>query len=184
MHQMAVPTLEVITGPMFSGKSAELLRRIDLFRVAEIGVVVFKPVTDTRSGSACKSRNGDKVAAIDLSDPKDIFDHVNDSHAVVAIDEAHFFPVGLGKILMQLVRMGKHVIVACLDLDFSENAFPTTAVLLCLAQDIKKLPAACITCKSLYASRSQRLVASTEVELVGDKDYEARCLKCFVPPES
>ncbi len=184
MHTMAEPNLEVITGPMFSGKSEELLRRINLFKIAGIGVIIFKPATDTRSGSACKSRNGGSETAIDIVDPNEIFAHVNESHAVVAIDEAHFLPEELGIVVMRLVRMGKHVIVACLDLDFSEKPFKTTAQLLCLATSILKLRAVCKKCGQRYASRSQRLVVSTAVELVGDKEYAARCLNCFVPPES
>ena len=184
MHVMAEPNLEVITGPMFSGKSEELLRRIKIFEIARLGVVVFKPGKDTRNEATCESRNGRKARAIEVADPSEILQHVGAMHRVVAIDEAHFFPPELADVAMQLVRMKKHVMGACLDLDFSEKPFPTTAAMLCLAPSVLKLRAVCKKCGIRYASRSQRLVESTEVELVGDKEYAARCLNCYELPES
>jgi len=176
------PHLEVITGPMFSGKSEELIRRIKRARIAGLKTIRFKPIRDTRSGEAIQSRNGESLEAINITKPKEILALVKPEHALVGIDEGHFFSADLIPVVLQLVRQGKRVIVCGLDLDYAEKPFEVMASLMALAYPIKKLTAVCMKCKREPATRSQRLVADKTRELIGDNEYEPRCLQCYEAP--
>lgn len=182
MHSMLAPELIVITGPMCSGKTEELIRHLRRAEHAQLKVVVVKPNVDTRSGKAIVSRNGHALGAIEVSDSSGILECVQKEHVWVAVDEAHFFDIGLVAVVKDLVRSGKRVIVSGLDLDYREKPFEVMAQLLALAQDVQKLTAVCSKCRVRHASRSQRLTDDTSRISVGDKEYEPRCLQCFVPP--
>lgn len=176
------PHLEVITGCMSSGKSEELIRRLTRAKIADLGVIVFKPAIDTRTGAEIKSRSGGSFLATIVNTPKDILTHVQEHHAVIGIDEAHFFPMELVSVVEELVTRGKHIIISGLDLDFRGETFGPMGELMVRAYPVHKLTAVCMKCKKNYATRSQRLVDCKDVELVGDKEYEPRCLKCYEPP--
>jgi thymidine kinase len=182
MQSMLVPELVVLTGPMFSGKSEELIRELRLAQIAELGVIVIKPMRDTRSKEVA-SRNGTNLPAILVSHSREILDKVN-GEMYIGIDETQFFDEELPTVVMELVRKGKRVIAAGLDLDFREQSFETTQRLMALAQEVRKLRAVCSKCKRRHASRSQRLTDDTSRIVVGDKEYEPRCLYCFIPPSS
>lgn len=176
--------LYVITGPMFAGKTEELIRQIKLVQVAGKNVKIFKPKIDVRSGGAIKSRNGHNLPAIEVEKPEDIPSFIEHGDQVIAIDEAHFFSKELISVVVQLYRSGRFVIVSGLDLDFEEKPFETIAPLLCLAEKVFKLKSVCEKCKTLPASatRSQRLVKSEERFLVGSSEYVPRCTRCYEPP--
>ncbi|MBU0646579.1 thymidine kinase [Patescibacteria group bacterium] len=176
------PHLEVITGCMSSGKSEELIRRLTRAKIAELNIIVFKPAVDTRTGAEIKSRSGGSVLATIVKSPAEILDYVQDHHAVVGIDEAHFFPMELIGVVEKLILQGKHVIVSGLDLDYRGQTFGPMGELMVRAYPVHKLTAVCMKCKKNYATRSQRLVDCKDLELVGDKEYEPRCLKCYQPP--
>ncbi|MCD6498177.1 MAG: thymidine kinase [Deltaproteobacteria bacterium] len=173
--------IEVITGPMFSGKSEELIRRCRLATIAKQNVVVFKPAIDTRAGATeIVSRADVRLACVSVDRPTDIVKGAE--HAdVVGIDEGQFFNVDLVSACEELANAGKRVIVAGLDLDFRAEPFEAMARLMAMAEYVKKVLAICVVCGN-PASRSQRLVESTSRFMVGDREtYEARCRRCFVP---
>lgn len=176
------PELIVVTGPMCSGKTEELIRFMRQAQYAQIDSLIFKPNVDTRSGKAIQSRNGHALQAIEVSTSAAILDYVGDNHLWIGIDEAHFFNIDLVPVVMRLVRSGKRVIVSGLDLDYREVPFEVIANLMALAQEVQKLTAVCLKCHERHASRSQRLTDDTDRIAVGDKQYEPRCLVCFVPP--
>ncbi len=187
------PRLEVIVGPMYCGKSAELIRRVHLAEIARLGVRVFRPALDTRAPEASvASRNGMRTGAVPLARAHDVLAHVDESVDLVAIDEAEFFDHGLEDVVRELLALRRRVIVAGLDLDFAAQPFGPLPRLLCLADSVDKLTAVCMVCHSLFATRTQRLIdsspapAASPVIVVDQSDrrveYQARCLGCYEPP--
>ncbi len=176
------PGLVVITGPMFSGKSTELIRRLTIAKIAKREVLIFKPGRDTRNVEAVCTRGGTCIAATTVVSSVEILPLAQSAH-VVGIDEAHFFEDDLPFVAMQLARAGKQVIVAGLNLDFQERPFAHMPHLLALADEIVHVHALCTACNERLATRSQRLVGGQDRYQVGDSEYAARCLQCFVPPD-
>ncbi|MBI2755517.1 MAG: thymidine kinase [Chloroflexi bacterium] len=192
------PRLELIVGPMFSGKSAELVRRARLAEIAHQRVQVFRPLTDTRTPEqAVFSRNGTQVAARTVVGVRELIQSLADDVEVVGFDEAQFFEADLADAVQYLLVHGKRIIVAALDLDFASRPFGAIPSLLALADTVDKLTAVCQRCHSLFATRTQRLVdgapatVDSPVVLVDDAPteqahvaYEARCIDCYQPPTS
>lgn len=183
------PELVVIAGPMFSGKSSELIRQMRLARHARLKTITFKPKRDNRVQEAViDTHDGGTFEVTLISRPSEIFDHVSksfghDDHAWVAIDEVQMFDdvAEALEVILALVESGRRVIIAGLDLDFRGVPFELIKFLMPFAQVVMKMRSVCSVCGSFNGSRSQRLTQSTERIQVGGKDkYEARCLKHFV----
>jgi thymidine kinase len=174
--------IEVIVGPMFSGKSEELIRRL---RRAEIGrqrVQIFKPVIDQRySKNGIVSHSGLEIPSELVSTGTDILEKVAPRTEVVGIDEAQFLGESFVADCARLAELGKRVIVAGLDTDFLGRPFEPMPRLLAVAEEITKLLAICMRCGN-PAVHTQRIVASEELIVVGAGGmYEARCRRCFEP---
>ena len=174
--------IEVIVGPMFSGKSEELIRRL---RRAEIGkqrVQIFKPVIDQRySKNGIVSHSGLEIPSELVSTGAEILEKVAPRTEVVGIDEAQFLGETIVADCARLAELGKRVIVAGLDTDFMGRPFEPMPRLLAVAEEITKLLAICMRCGN-PAVHTQRIVASEELIVVGAKGmYEARCRRCFEP---
>ncbi|WBP84357.1 thymidine kinase [Mycoplasmopsis edwardii] len=173
-------TLEVITGPMFSGKTEELLKRIKILEIAEIDTLVFKPAFDTRfDETKIVSRTGAKTKAVVIKESKEILEHWTPKYKAVAIDEVNFIDEGIFKVIDKLVLNGVRVIVSGLDMDFLRRPFGVTPGLLAVADEIKKLKAVCLVCKS-DAAFSFRKESNNELNVLGDNEYEARCRRCHI----
>ncbi|TQC54550.1 thymidine kinase [Mycoplasmopsis cynos] len=173
-------TLEVITGPMFSGKTEELLKRIKIFEIAEINTLVFKPAFDTRfDAKKIVSRTGAKTKAISINNSKEILDHWTNKYRAVAIDEVNFLDNGIFEVIDSLIVNGVRVIVSGLDMDYLRRPFGVTPGLLAIADEVKKLKAVCLLCKS-DAAFSFRKEANQQLNYLGDQEYEARCRKCHI----
>ncbi|KPJ84989.1 hypothetical protein AMJ57_04845 [Parcubacteria bacterium SG8_24] len=176
-------SLKVIVGCMSSGKSEELIRLVRREVIARRQVACFKPAKDQRTDDSIESRNQTSFPATVVDAAEDIPAQVDPDCHLAAIDEAHFFGPGLLAVVEGLVRRGISVIVAGLDTDFRGQPFETVAMLMAVADHVRKLNAVCMRCGN-EATRSQRLVASTERVLVGgDESYEARCRDCHRVPE-
>lgn len=181
--------IEVITGPMFAGKSEELIRRIRTLSYARKKIVAFKPVIDKRyDRSAICSHNGEKYEAYAINDSKEVLEHVSEETQVVAIDEIQFFNKEIIKICEDLANNGVRVIVAGLDMDFRGEPFGVMPELLARAEFVTKLTAACTVC-GCAATRTQRIINGQPAYyedptiLVGAKEsYEARCRKHHIVP--
>lgn len=176
---MLTPHITVITGCMFSGKTEELIRQLKRAKIAGLNTIIFKPAKDTRNHKNISARNGNSLNAITVNSANDILIHINESHDVIGIDEGQFFEIDLIPIVVQLVRSGKSIIISGLDLDFNEKPFQTMSDLAALAYPVIKLTAVCTKCKTKEATRSQRIVDCCDREMIGDKEYEARCLQCY-----
>ncbi|WP_454803842.1 thymidine kinase [Mucilaginibacter phyllosphaerae] len=172
-------SIEVVCGSMFSGKTEELIRRVNRARIAKVKVEIFSPVADTRyDKSALVSHNLNSIPSKAVSTSADILplaDHIQ----VVGIDEAQFFDDGLPQIVQALANSGVRVIIAGLDMDFKGRPFGTMPQLMAIADSVTKLHAVCVKCGQ-QAMYSYRLVPNESQILLGEKEsYEARCRNCF-----
>ncbi|KPU44608.1 thymidine kinase [Oxobacter pfennigii] len=182
--------VEVITGPMYSGKSEELIRRIKRAKIAKQKVQAFKPAIDNRYDSTdVVSHGGDRALAIAVNNSGEILKLVEKDTEVVAIDEANFFDMDLVNVVRHLADDNKRVICAGLDLDFRGEPFGPTPNLMAIAEFVDKLKAICMVCGN-PATRTQRLINkqpakyTDDIILVGAMEsYESRCRKCHDVPK-
>jgi len=174
--------IEVICGPMFSGKSEELMRRLRRAKIARKRVQVFKPSIDTRYAEDEIVSHGDmRMKSEVVTDAADILTRLDWRTQVVGIDESNFFGPELVDIANQLADTGKQVLIAGLDTDYMGRPFVPMPTLLTLAESITKTLAICMRCGN-PAKHTQRLVESDDLIVVGAGGmYEARCRRCFEP---
>ncbi len=180
--------LEVITGPMFSGKSEELIRRLKRARIARQRVACYKPDIDLRyHRTAIASHSEQTHEAVVVTPNSDrlrealFFSGQVDQVEVVGLDEVQFFDDGIQPLAMELVALGKRVILAGLDTTFANEPFGPVPALMALADKVTKLNAVCMTCGA-PAIHTQRLGTSKELVMVGAAGmYEARCRQHFQP---
>ena len=174
--------IEAICGPMFSGKSEELIRRLRRASIARKRVQVFKPRIDDRySDSDIITHSHHRMQSEPVNSAFEILEKLDGRTQVVGIDEANFFGQTLVDVATQLADDQKQVIVAGLDSDYMGRPFPPMPDLLALAESITKTLAICMRCGA-PAKHTQRLVHSEQLILVGAADsYEARCRHCFEP---
>jgi thymidine kinase len=176
--------VEVICGPMFSGKSEELIRRVTRSLIARVPVQVFKPALDRRYGpERVVSHSALSVGAEPVKTSRDLLLGVDEHTRVVGVDEGQFFDHGLVAVVDLLAAAGKQVIVAGLDLDYLRRPFGPIPELCGRAEYVTKTLAVCHRCggPALY---TQRIVASDELVVLGAHGaYEARCRSCYFPEE-
>ncbi len=198
-------SVEVIIGPMFSGKSEELIRRVRRSIIAGQIVQVFKPSLDIRrSQSHVTTYDGVKIEAIPVSDSKELYNKIKNNVDVVAVDEIQFLDEGIVDVIEEVEKKSR-VIVAGLNLNFRGEAFPfkdsqrTIAELVLKADSLDKLSSICTyktesengvskICgeKAIF---SQRIIDgkpapyNAPIILLGSQEaYEARCRKHFQVP--
>src|ERR1700761_9036643 len=174
--------IEVICGPMFSGKSEELIRRLRRARIAQKRVQVFKPVLDNRySDDEIVSHGDQRMKSDTVRNAKEILQKLDWRTQVIGIDESNFFGLDLVDVAGQLADSGKQVIIAGLDTDYLGRPFTPMPELLCIGESITKTLAICMRCGN-PAKHTQRLVESSDLIVVGAAGmYEARCRRCFEP---
>lgn len=187
-----VGKLEVITGPMKSEKSLELILRAHQLEEEGYQYIAFSPVQDKIVSRATE----EAIAAIliERDHPELISYYVgfvlgryHQLHTVL-IDEVQFYEKGIVKTVQSLLSNGINVVAAGLDQTYTMQPFGETGALLCLAHDIKKKKATCSVCGE-EASRSQRLLngqpAPMDAPIIiiegssKDYTYEPRCDSCF-----
>ncbi len=177
--------LEVVCGPMFSGKSEELLRRLRRAEIAGQRVGLFKPSVDDRFGTCdVVSHAGARRNAQAVGDPDDLSTRA-EACEVVGIDEIQFFPTSIVPVVRGLVAGGRRVVVSGLDLDYRARPFGAMPELLAVAEFVDKLQAVCHRCGGA-ATLTQRLVdgrpaplAMPTVVIGAEDQYEARCRACY-----
>lgn len=177
--------LEVIAGPMFSGKSEELIRRVTRYELARVPVQTFKPVIDTRYATAeVVSHSQLSTAATPVADSVELLKSVADRTKVIGIDEGQFFDEGLVEVTMLLAGAGKQIIVAGLDTDYLGRPFEPIPSLMLRAEYVTKTLAVCHRCGG-PGMFTQRVIHSDELVVLGATDaYEARCRRCYDPTEA
>ena len=171
--------IEVITGPMFSGKTEELIRRIEHAKLANQKIEIFKPKIDKRySETEIVSHNLNSIHSTPIETSANILLLVTNAD-IVAFDEAQFFDNGLIEVCNTLANNGIRVIVAGLDMDYKGNPFGPIPHLMACAEYVTKLQAICINCGNL-AYISHRKSDNSNLVLIGEKaEYEPLCRVCF-----
>ncbi len=174
--------IEVVCGPMFSGKSEELMRRLRRAMIARKRVQVFKPVLDDRYSLNEIVSHGDiRMKSETVTCGAEILTKLDWRTQVVGVDEANFMGKELIEVANQLADSGKQVLIAGLDTDFMGRPFTPVPELLAHAESITKTLAICMRCGN-PAKHTQRLVESDDLIVVGAAGmYEARCRRCFEP---
>ncbi len=179
--------LEVICGPMFSGKSEELIRRLRRAQIGQQSVISFNPGIDTRTPShKIASHNGTSFQAVTIQSPEQMMNFITTTHNVIGIDEAQFFSADLVNIICDLIDSGKRVIVTGLNLDFKAVPFGTIPLLMAIADTVTKLSAICVLCGN-DAYLTQRIVNNEPAKFDdpiikpgAQESYQARCRSCHV----
>lgn len=181
--------LEVICGPMFSGKSEELIRRMRRAKIAQQTVVAFKNRLDNQHDHAVEyviSHNGTKISARPTETVQEILNIAEQENAqVICIDNVHFFSQKIIQTICTLLAKGKQVIVAGLDLDFRGIPFGPIPTLLALANQITKLHAICSLCgnEGNFTQRfinGKAAVYDDPIVMIGAHEtYQARCRRCY-----
>jgi thymidine kinase len=172
--------LEIIAGPMFAGKSSELLKRLLYLEHSGHKVLVLKPVIDDRyDANSIVTHNQlkhDAIAVIDLELVKDNYTIKPYNFHTVFIDEVQFFdPKETLWFVEEGLREGVNFVCAGLDQDSRGVPFDTTARMLALADNIMKIRAYCTVCGQ-NASKTQRLRSTGgRVNVGGTETYEPRC---------
>jgi thymidine kinase len=177
--------LEVITGPMFSGKSEELIRRLKRARIARQRVACFKPDIDLRyhrsaiASHSSQTHEAETVASVERL-REALFPQL--SHVeVIGIDEAQFLDDSIIPLTLELIHLGKRVLIAGLDTTYKGEPFGPIPNLMAISDEVTKLSAVCMTCGA-PAIHTQRLGQSQELVVVGAAGlYEARCRTHFSP---
>ena len=178
--------LEVICGPMFSGTSEELIRRIRRAQIARQHVITCKHSLDDRTTLECVvSHDGNKIEAHAIESVESLYAlGSKDNVDIVGIDEAQFFDNELVNVCNTLANRGVRVIVAGLDMDYLGNPFGPMPQLMAIAEHVTKLHAICISCGNL-AQYSFRKSDENKKIVLGETDrYEALCRQCFVKKSS
>lgn len=169
--------IQVILGPMFSGKSTELMRRVRRFQVAQYKCLVIKYAKDTRYSSLFATHDRNTMEALPACLLKDVTDDAK-GVAVIGIDEGQFFP-DIVEFSELMANKGKIVIVAALDGTFQREAFGDILNLVPLAESVVKLTAVCMQCFR-EAAYTKRLGVEKEVEVIGGADkYHSVCRHCY-----
>jgi thymidine kinase len=177
--------LEVITGPMFSGKSEELIRRLKRARIARQRVACYKPDIDLRyHRTAIASHSSQTHEATTVATVEDLRAALYpqlEQIDVVGIDEVQFFDPAVIPLAVELIALGKRVLMAGLDTTFTAEPFGPVPALMAIADKVTKLSAVCMVCGQA-AIHTQRLGQSQELVVVGAVGlYEARCRAHFHP---
>ena len=171
--------IEVICGSMFSGKTEELIRRLNRAKIAKQKVEIFKPTIDKRyDENDVVSHNENHIRSTPVNFADDILLLSGDCD-VVGIDEVQFFDDQIVTVAQKLAGQGKRVILAGLDMDFEGSPFEPMPKLMAIAEYVTKVNAICMKCGDL-AAFSFRLSDAKQKVVLGEKEsYEARCRKCF-----
>lgn len=172
-------SIEVVCGSMFSGKTEELIRRLNRARIARLKVEIFSPKADTRySENALVSHNANSIPSTPVENASSILLLASDVN-VVGVDEAQFFDDELPDVCNTLANKGVRVIVAGLDMDFKGQPFGPMPAIMAMADSVTKLQAVCVKCGN-PAMYSYRLAPGDAKILLGEKEsYEPRCRICY-----
>ena len=176
--------IEVVCGPMFSGKTEELIRRMRRAQIAGQKVEIFKPVSDVRyDDEEVVSHDKNSIPSMPVESSSNML-LLADDVQVVGIDEAQFFDDELPAVCSALANRGIRVIVAGLDMDYLGKPFGPIPHLMATAEYVSKVHAICIDCGDL-AIHSNRIIASKDLVHLGEQDeYEALCRSCFLKKNS
>lgn len=175
-------SIEIVCGPMFSGKTEELLRKMNRLHYAKIDYIVFKPQIDNRyDAQKVVSHNKSSMKAVLVNNAYDVLKHCeahpNIKH--IGIDEIQFLPsedpFNAFKLCLELKKRGYKIYASGLDMDFRGMPFGIMGELLAIADSVEKLKSVCHQCGA-DAGMSSKMTESLDLIDVGTTDkYEAHC---------
>ncbi|MFT2007239.1 thymidine kinase [Pontibacter sp. 13R65] len=172
--------IEVICGSMFSGKTEELIRRLNRATIAKQKVEIFKPTIDKRYHEVdVVSHNANAIRSTPIDFAQDML-LLGGSCDVVGIDEAQFFDNGLAEVCVKLANSGVRVIAAGLDMDYLGKPFGPMPDLMAVAEYVTKVHAICVQCGDIATYSFRNAVSEQQVLLGETESYEARCRHCFL----
>ena len=177
--------IEVVVGSMFSGKTEELIRRLNRAHIAQQKVQAFKPAIDDRYDAVqIASHGGRTLMAQAIDNLAELTENLDEDVQVVGIDEGQFLGPGLVELCEGLANSGKRVVVAGLDQDWKGQPFEPMDRLMAVSESVTKVLAICMVCGN-PANRSQRVVTGNDLFQVGAAEaYEARCRRHFDPEDT
>lgn len=171
--------IEVICGSMFSGKTEELIRRINRALIAKQSVKIFKPIIDNRyHNSDIVSHRENSKAGVPIQRASEILDKIQPND-VVCIDEAQFFEAEIVEICLLLANKRHRVIVAGLDMDSKGRPFGFMPQLMSIAEFVSKLHAICSVCGNMAHHTYRKSSDENDILIGAFESYEARCRSCF-----
>jgi len=170
--------IQLILGPMFSGKSTELIRRLKRYQVAQYEVMIVKYAKDQRyDEKGIATHCGQTLPAVSANKLEELGDKSRE-YDVIGIDEGQFFP-DVVEWCEEMANRGKIVLIAALDGTFQRRPFQNILNLVPLAEDVTKLQAVCMSCFK-DAAFSKRISNEDGVEVIGGADkYMAVCRHCY-----
>ncbi|QTX03224.1 thymidine kinase [Candidatus Phytoplasma luffae] len=182
--------IEIICGPMFSGKTTKLIDKINLVQSLGVKFLVFKSKIDDRYSEKDElvSHDSKTFPSILINKSEEILNFINSDIDVLFIDEVQFLDNGIEKILNDLSYQGFHIFLSGLELDFCGRPFGSMSYLLSIADEVIKLKSSCVVCGK-EASRTQRIIdqkipkKEEPIIIIGGKYskhsyHEPRCRKC------
>lgn len=171
--------IEVIAGPMFSGKTEELLRRLRRAKIAGVKMAIFKPHIDIRYGqNKIVSHDANYFPSMPVKSSDEVLKHYGNAD-LVAIDETQFFDEGIVAVCEEMADNGVRVVCTGLDMDYLGKPFGPMPQILSVANYVTKIHAICMEC-GYPATHSFRKIKMEEQVVLGEREsYEARCRKCF-----
>ncbi len=183
-------SMTFFTGPMFCGKTLELIRHLQIFQEQQIPLVCLRPATDTRTPTL-ESKSGLKLDGqiVDVDDIEGIKALIHDKW-VIGVDEVNFFTPALVPVLVEELRRGKTILLSGIDTNFRAELFPTTEAILAVPETIvQRSRSVCSVCRQHNATRTQRLRNGKPVPKddpmvllegsAANVTYEARCLEHY-----
>lgn len=171
--------IEIICGPMFAGKTEELIRLATRLDYAKKKYIVFKPSIDDRYATdEIVSHSNYRKNSINITKSEEIYKYIQADTHTIFLDEVQFFDEDVIKISEDLANKGIVVVAGGLDNDFKGNPFKISAELLSRAEKVTKLTSICSKCGE-PATKTFRKTKSDELIVLGSgNDYEPRCRKC------
>lgn len=181
---MAFGKLTLIVGPMYSGKTTELLNFAEIYEIGRKNILLFKPRIDERySKEHIVTHKLFKVEAIPVNSADEILAHYKNFKGKVDgvfVDEVHFLETNICTILRQIIQYGTDVYCAGLDMNYLWEPFETTALLLAMADEVIKKKAVCEICGEYKATLSFKKKSNGNIFDVGGKEkYIAVCKECY-----
>ncbi|CAD5117465.1 DgyrCDS6233 [Dimorphilus gyrociliatus] len=170
--------IQIIFGPMFSGKTSELIRRMKRFQVANYHCLVVKYENDTRYDQQCLATHDKQVLSAVSTSKLEKIRQLAENCDVIGVDEGQFFP-DIVEFCEDMANRGKIIIISALDGTFQRKPFGEILELVPLAENVTKLTAVCMTCYG-DASFTKRKGGEKEIEVIGGMEkYLAVCRTCY-----
>jgi thymidine kinase len=175
-------SIDIIMGCMFSGKSTELFRLANRFKVLDKNLLIVNHSLDTRySENAVATHSNQTMECLSISSFDEIDPDIYNKCDVLIIDEAQFFK-GLYQFVLNACELDKKsVIVVGLDGDSNRTEFGEILKLIPVCDSVRKLYGLCVECKDgTKACFTKRHVENDEQVFIGTHEFSAVCREHYI----